>query len=73
MEALFNNLTLCHEQATLATSLILTVVSRPSVINIKKKITAHRLDSLRLLIASGYTINISPTSVIEIDTLRQKQ
>lgn len=41
---------------------ILTVVSKPNVINMKKKITAQTLDNFKLDIASGYTMNISPTS-----------
>lgn len=40
----------------------LTVVSKPRVINMKKKITAHKLDNFKFEIASGYTIKISPTS-----------
>jgi hypothetical protein len=41
----------------------LTVVSKPNVINMKKKITAQTLDPFRLDIASGYTMNMRPTSI----------
>ena len=39
---------------------VLTVLSNPSVMSIKKNTSAHRVDQGMLAMASGYTSNTSP-------------
>lgn len=47
-------------------NIFLTVLSSPSVINIKKKIIAQNTDPFKVAMASGYTTNTRPGPKINI-------
>jgi len=49
---------------------ILTVVSNPKVINMKKNSNPQRVEGFNEDIASGYTMKIKPTSVKSISFIK---